>query len=296
MPRRIDVDIYNYTDFRAFLRDFYEYRRKHAKAFSLRYFAQKAGFASHNVLRQVMYGDRNVARKSIDKFIRGMGLESKRADYFRLMVLFAQAKDPAEKKRLMQEMLALRKRASRRDYVLKLHHDLYDEWYHVAVREMLGLADFHEDHKEMGQRLHPPITPAQVRGSLQLLERLGLVRRDRQGVPKQSRASIRPQKEIRPILARKHLRDMGELGMNALDWVSPEQREISTMTLGMSRKALVEIKERIQRFKEELVRYLEQDTESKELIYQMNLQLFPLMEQIQEEPPAEDSDSSQADA
>jgi uncharacterized protein (TIGR02147 family) len=68
------------------------------------------------------------------------------------------------------------------------------------------------------------------------------------------------------------------------------------MTLGMSRKALVEIKERIQRFKEELVRYLEQDTETKELIYQMNLQLFPLMEQIQEEPPAEDSDSSQADA
>ena len=52
----VEPDILQYTNYRVFLRDYYEYKKKTSTAFSLRFFAEKAGLSSHAHLKLAICG------------------------------------------------------------------------------------------------------------------------------------------------------------------------------------------------------------------------------------------------
>ena len=51
-----EPDVLHYSNYRAFLLDYYEYKKEEQPIFSHRYFAQKAGITSPNYLKLVMDG------------------------------------------------------------------------------------------------------------------------------------------------------------------------------------------------------------------------------------------------
>src|SRR3990172_7163201 len=89
-------DIFNYTDYRAFLADFYKEAKK-TKSISLRAFSKKAGFTSPNYPKMVMDGDRNLTEESITRFVSALELNKQEEEFFRNLVLFNQAKSHAKK-------------------------------------------------------------------------------------------------------------------------------------------------------------------------------------------------------
>jgi hypothetical protein len=76
---------------------YYEYKKKTSRAFSLRYFAEKSGISSHAHLKLTMDGSRNITNVTINKLIRGIGLENRRAAYFENLVFFNQATSDVDK-------------------------------------------------------------------------------------------------------------------------------------------------------------------------------------------------------
>ena len=120
------LNIFGYVDYRVFLRDFYNLQKKQTRYFSYRYFSNKAGFSSHNVLKQVIHGERNIAVKSIPKFCRVLNLTSRECDYFRLMVLFNQSKSEQEKNELFKEMFRY-KQGSKAKRLNELQYKMYSE-------------------------------------------------------------------------------------------------------------------------------------------------------------------------
>ena len=91
------ISIYDYINYREYLKDYYTLQKTTTKFFSYWYFSGKAGFSSQNVLKQVIDGQRNVAKKSIHKFCTALNLSEVESQYLGLLVRFNQSKNPEEK-------------------------------------------------------------------------------------------------------------------------------------------------------------------------------------------------------
>ena len=244
------TSIFEYIDFRKYLKDYYLFHKKHSKYFSYRYFSQKAGFSSHNVLKFVILGTRNIASASIDKFAQALNLSEKETAYFRLIVLFGQTKNKSEKNLLFGEIFSYRK-VSEAKKLDKLSYRMYSDWYTVAIREIIGLKDFKEDFAYIARALSPSIRPHQVKNSIKLLLDLGLIKRDIDGKLVQCDPIIKTESEVTSLSISNYTSTMIDHAFAALHDVDPSRREISAMTVGISRNMFHMIKQKIQRFKDD---------------------------------------------
>src|SRR5690349_7504160 len=91
------VVVYDFLDYRAYLRAFYEAEKARRPSFSHRLFSRVAGLRSPNFLKLVMDGERNLGDESIPKFVKGLGLGAEEAEFFADLVKFTQAEGVAEK-------------------------------------------------------------------------------------------------------------------------------------------------------------------------------------------------------
>jgi uncharacterized protein (TIGR02147 family) len=136
--------VFEYNDYRVFLKDAYFHLKNENKNFSFRYFSRVAGFKSPSVLKQVIDGQINIATNSIDKFSKAFKLNKEESVFFRHLVLLNQAKSVDEKQVHLNELL--RCRAFKRMYPLsKLQANYYQHWYFIPVRELVNLKGFKED-------------------------------------------------------------------------------------------------------------------------------------------------------
>jgi uncharacterized protein (TIGR02147 family) len=69
-------------------------------------------------------------------------------------------------------------------------------------------------------------------------------------------------------------RDMIKRGADSIDSVPREQREISSVTCSMSLATAKKIKEKVQKFRQEILDIASQDR-FPEVVYQVNFQMFP---------------------
>ena len=74
--------VFEYLDYRSFLKDMYAYRKRRDPVFSYRYFSGKAGFASPNFLKLVIDGQRNLSHTSMLKIAKGFGLKGNEMEFY----------------------------------------------------------------------------------------------------------------------------------------------------------------------------------------------------------------------
>jgi uncharacterized protein (TIGR02147 family) len=287
MPRKKNISkkisVFNYLDYRHFLRDYYDFHKNGPSPFSYRSFSQKAGFSSHNVLKFIMRGERNIAAESIDRFALALGLNDREKEYFRLLVLFGQTGDEAEKNDLFRRIF-MNRHVAEAKRIDRLHYRMYSDWYNVVIREMINLKDFSEDHRTIARAFSPSLRPHQVKKAIEILLDTGLIRRGADGRLVQSHAIIKTAPEVSSLAVKNYTREMIRKAETALDTVEAERREISAMTIAVSPAMAQTIKKKIQVFKEGLLSDLAQDTSPSEEVYQLNFQLFPLLKKDRRQP------------
>ena len=86
------LEIYDYSDYRQFLKDYYESHKAVNPNFSFRYLAQKAGINSSGYYKLVIDGKRNLTRATILKTCAALKLDDREAEYFENLVLFNHAR------------------------------------------------------------------------------------------------------------------------------------------------------------------------------------------------------------
>ncbi|MCB0389722.1 MAG: TIGR02147 family protein, partial [Bdellovibrionales bacterium] len=145
VPQIIEKPIvFEYTDFRLYLSDMYNYLKSTKPQFSYRYFSQKSGFSSPNFLKLVINGDRNLSEESILKFTNGLALDSVESEYFKILVHFNQSSLPLERAQFAEEMFIF---LNRRKIVTINSSEMnyYARWFNIVIREMVGLKNFKEE-------------------------------------------------------------------------------------------------------------------------------------------------------
>lgn len=276
------MKIFEYDNYRSYLRDLYAHYKRTKPHFSYRYFSRKAGFRSPNFLKLVIEGKRNLSPESVEKVAKALKLGRKEAEFFRVLVCLNQARTVGEKKAYAEQLMQFRPFR----YIHPLRQDqfrYYAEWYNVAIRELVLLPGFSEDPAWIARHLLPPVSPPQAKRAVERLLQLGLLKRDESGRLVQTDAFLSTGDEVTSTSVADYHRTMIQKGAEALDRFSGPARDVSSVTMALSESSFREIKALIQRFRKELLAIADQDRDP-EGVYQVNFQLFPLAKGAKKEP------------
>ncbi len=269
-------EIVEYTDYRKFIQDYYD-ERKRCSAFSWHAFAQKAGFSSDVYLKYVCEGKKNLSVGSAGSVAGAMGLVGFEYDYFVLMVSYAHAKSDAAKRAAFEERCALAQ-AHKVRVLGDEEFDYFKSWKNPVLREIVphmpGARPL-----EIAHACKQKISATEVSETLDFLMRAGLLKKNRNGNYEQTEKSVSmgPVDAV-PVAAREMQREMGEFAVKALD-LPLSERDMSGVTMGITRKAYEQIKKEIVDFRRRIVAIASADDDA-EQVYRLNLQLFPLSERL----------------
>jgi uncharacterized protein (TIGR02147 family) len=268
------VHIFDYLDYRAYLRDFYRDQKAQDRPFSYRAFARRAGIRSYNYLQLVMKGERDLSPTMATQFARGCGLEANESAYFCELVSFGQAKTTDERNRAYERLSQFRpfRAAHRLEPAQAAYHEC---WYIPAIRELVTHPDFSDDPRWIASVLRPNISVSQAKNALQTLLDLGLIVRDDSGRFKQTDAVVTTGSGPLGHHIVNYHRTMMAQAAKSLDEVPREERDISSITLSVREDAILTLKQRIDAFRKELLELAEAYGPVDRVI-QLNIQLFPL--------------------
>jgi len=151
----------------------------------------------------------------------------------------------------------------------------------VVIRELIGNKNFREDPKWIAKKLAPKITEQQAKMALEELIQLGLIRRENSDLV-QVDSHITAPDDVVSTAVRKFHGDMSQRAAEALHRFKVELREITGVTFELSEENLGLVKEKIRKFRTELVEMTKKGSRASR-IYQLNIQLFPLTERLENE-------------
>jgi uncharacterized protein (TIGR02147 family) len=271
------LNIFTYNDFRRFLADYFNYRRLQMQAFSIRYFAQKAGISSHSFISAVIKGKRNLTSECKQKIAEGIGLQTNELSYFNLLVDFNQARRAEEKQAIFEQLNALRRNTSY--YKLnKAHYEYLSKWYYFVIRELAVCAPWHGDYGLLASLVLPRITESEARAAVKLLVEIGFLKRSDDGSYCQT-DTILTTKDIPGHLVRQARKQFIELSARASEEIDQSQRNLGSTTLTLSAKNYPKAVDIMEEARRKLIA-LSQDEGPVHRVYQAHVHLFPLSKEI----------------
>ncbi len=270
--------LFDYTDYRIYLKELISDRHEKGLPASNRWFAQKMGINSNAWLTYVLQGKRNLNKGNIEKLILLLKLKPAEGRFFSALVQFNQAKTINERNLYYQEMEMARKSGATRTLTSD-QYEYYSVWYHSAIRSIIDMYPDHEDYEELGSLLTPPITASEAKKSVALLERLGLIVKDDSGRYKIVNKIITSGPHEKALAIANFQRETMKLAQESLDRYTKADRDISTMTLGISENALVKIQSLLQETRSKIAEIASSDLNS-DRVFHLNIQLFPFSRQL----------------
>jgi uncharacterized protein (TIGR02147 family) len=144
------------------------------------------------------------------------------------------------------------------------------------------LHNFKDDYRLIATTLIPPIEPLEAKSSIELLIRLNLVEKLKDGEYKQTSSAIIADKSASSPVVRSFTRTMIDHSKLALETIDKNHRHISGITMGISPETYDVLTSEIEAFKDRVKNIVNRDTNGNR-IYQINLSLFPVSEEIKQD-------------
>jgi uncharacterized protein (TIGR02147 family) len=271
------VNVFDYTDFRKFLTDYYDERKRSNPRFSYQVIANKAGIKSKGFVYNIINGKKVLSKSNIFKLSKALNLNQYEADYFEICVAFNQADDILERKTLLEKLNKsknIKKEPSRTQLLRKDQYEFISTWYHVMVRSIIGMYGYEGNYKRLAKMLNPPITATQAKHSVRLLEKLGLINRGKNGDYTLSETGLTTGKDVTNIAFQNFHLSCLELAKRAMAVFPLNKRNMTGLTLGISEKSYDRICDEIRMFQTKIMEIANADNEANR-VYQLNFHFFP---------------------
>jgi uncharacterized protein (TIGR02147 family) len=267
-------NIFQYTDYRQFLQDYYDDQKKKKPAFSHRYFARLAGINTSAYLKLVIDGKRNLSPPTVQKFVKAIKFNKKEAEYFDNLVFFNQAKTDKTKDTYFQRLMMLKPKVKLKG-LKQDQYEYYTREYYVIIRELVSLPSFVEDTEWIANTINLPLNAKQVERAIDVLLRLGLLKRDGSGKLCHSNFTVSTPPEVHSLEILNFQRSMLNMAKNILTTVPSNLRDMRSMTIPVPIESIEEIKQRIQDFQQDVANIINKGTHNFGSVFQLNIQLFP---------------------
>lgn len=268
------INIFTYTDFRKYLTDFYEDRKKSDSRFSYRFLSEQSGINPGNFIK-MLKGERNLTLVAAIKLSHPMGLNKRERDYFQSMIRFSQAKNHDEKKQCFEELITFKESSVR---VLDAgYYMFYDKWYYTAVREALSFFPLNDKNfAELGKAIIPGISVKQVEKTVKLLLELKLIVKADNGNYQRTDAVLSTGNEMRSLVLNNFVINTMKLAAQSIN-ARVQETNLSTVTCSLSSEGFNQVQEEIRKCRRRILE-IAKDSNIPDRVYQFNMQLFPLTE------------------
>ncbi|MEO6097571.1 MAG: TIGR02147 family protein [Fibrobacteria bacterium] len=265
--------LYEYSDYRLFIKHYYEERKAENPAFSFRYLSQKAGINSAPFFKFLIEGKRNLTQETLIKVAAALKLDEQGREYFEHLVFFNQAKTVKDKNLFFSKLIALQK-ARNTLHIGSEKYEYFSEWYHCAIRELVTLVDFREDYAKLGNSLRPALSAVKAQDSVDLLLRLGFLKQVG-GKFVQAEPLLTTGYGIEDYQIIKFQIKMMRMAIEAFDRSNAAERSMSSLTFSLSRETYNTIVKEMRAFRAKIMELVGKD-ESPEMVYHLNIGLFPM--------------------
>ena len=263
-----------YTDYRTYLSDMVGHRKAEGHPASNRWFARKMGINSTSWLTMVVKGRIGLSKVTANKLSEILLHSIIETRYFETLVFFNQARSTEDRNRYYKELCALADMKEAR-LVSKRQYDFYTQWYHSAVRSIIGMHGFSGDFKKLAAIIVPAITPAQARKSVGLLESLGFIVKGKKGGYELADRAITTGEDVTSLAWANFQQETMRLAQEAMDRFDRDRRYIGTQTVGVSEETFKAIKHMLIDTKNKIAEMANSDCAA-DRVYQINFQAFPL--------------------
>ena len=267
------MDLYKHTDYRTFLREWFEETKKEQSFLSFRYMARRTGIDA-GYLAHVFNGSKHISEESIPAVLELLHLKGRDANYFAELVLFSRAKGEREIKERFQKLMTLRSTAARELSDRQTRYWSY--WYYPAVRLAMLTYDFAGDFADLAARLTPTITPEQARDAVNTLEELELVRRGEGGTWTVLDSYVATKDAWQSMAIRQFQEQTLHLAAESLNRHPPAVREISTLSLAIPRSEIPTLQDMVREFRKQVAQWT-LGLDDSDCVMQVDFAMFPIV-------------------
>ena len=266
------ISIFEYSDFRKYLTDFYEDAKKENPRFSYRSLSAQGGINPGNFAK-MLKGERNLSLGAAHKLSRVLKLNKRERDYFQAMVLFCQAENHEEKRRCFEELMAFKESSVR---ILDANqYRFYDKWYYTAVREALVFFPLTDSNfGALGKCIIPVISEKQVAQAVTLLLDLKLAEKTSQGTYRRTDALISTGNDIRSLTLNNFVINTMRLAEQAINQ-GLKDTNLSSVTFSVANRDFEAIQEEVRKCRRRIME-IAKESSTPDRVYQFNVQLFPM--------------------
>ncbi|MBN1308036.1 MAG: TIGR02147 family protein [Chitinispirillaceae bacterium] len=265
-------NIYNYIDYRKFLLEFIAEKKLLHPRFSCRRLAVRLGMSAATFVR-IVNGKRNVTEKMLPRFIDYLKLRDRASEYFSLMVELAQVKGAERKNDAYRKLLEFRSERIRT--IRPRHYSLFEKWYLVALREIIDIKGTIVSAKGLAKALRPSITVREAEKAVDALRETGMIFEGKDGRFHASEKLLSTGEKWESIAVHHFQLEMARRAEEALLRLPKEERDFSTLTIGLSSAEFHRVREIIKKARQQILAIAE-DSIDREYVYQLNTQLFPV--------------------
>lgn len=238
-------------------RTFAERCRKNS-SYSLRAFSRSLGMDSSTV-SAILKGKRPLTIKTARKIVDGLSITNPVEAQTLIMSSFT-----AEKGEIVLDYQELAMESS----------EAISSWEHFAILALLEIKNFEGQERAISERLNVPF--GIVSECLNRLEKLGLIRKRNDRWELTGKNMATPSQIPSAALREGHRQHIMK-ALHALETVPVDMRDLSGITMAISKSRLSEAKIMIQDFRRRLSAYMEEGP--RDAVYRLNIQLFPLSQE-----------------
>lgn len=264
--------IFDTTDYRELLKDYYEERKAQLPLYSYQLMGVKLGLSASQLFH-ILQKERHLPIRCTPMVKELLGLTGRASEYFELLVAVSRTRTLQKRNELLNKAFILRD--TRRRELVSNELKYLRQWYIVVVRSFLEVNKGDASASTIAQSIIPPITEEQARDSLEILNSLGFVKKissERLALA-DSHLTISGPEKAKAI--REYQSQVMHIGMQSLERIPPEERDISTLTMAIDQDCVTDIKEMVCEFRRQLQNRIE-DCSKPDQVMQLNLAFFPV--------------------
>jgi uncharacterized protein (TIGR02147 family) len=273
----------DYMDYRLFLADFYHYKKDQTKAslrpYNYAIFSAAADIKSPNYLKMIIEGKRNLSMDMVSKFGRACGFNKAQSDEFKLLAIFNQSEDPADRNFALKKLSEYRVEQ-------QLKHGEFDRkvfekvpnWIGWIIYALVDQSGVSFEIPQLKKLLRGKASETEINHALDSLLASGELVKDLETQKIQKGKPTEAPEEIPAALIRKLQMQLMYLGLESLYQDDASEREFGSLTMSLTEKEFEEIKFKLRQMRKSLHKEnsIARMAEKGDRVYQLNLQLFPV--------------------
>jgi len=271
--KRERPDVFSYHEYRAFLRDWFDFLKDSRPGFSMRALAREAELAS-GFLPMILAGTRNLSAKTWAKMAPHLGLSPSERSYLASLQMLQQTDSQAVRHAALGKLQRFRAYREQNPKETETYQYL-TRWFNVAIREMAALGEFHTNPEWIQSRLRVKVGIAEIKQALDFLTKNNYLEVQPDGTARLRDKNIDCVGGVYKMALGKFHREMLSLASQSIDNTPSEERNITGHTLAIPASRYGEIETILDEALQKIAA-LGNGTEPADCVYHILLSAFPL--------------------